>query len=92
MLFTTSDSVFAFIMAVGIVAGIISGAIGWSKHRSIIAWFFVGLFFNLLGILIAAIMSPNAKKCPHCGELSPYGTFTCEYCGYEFIPSEIGNE
>ena len=33
-------------------------------------------------------MSKNAKKCPHCGEFSPYGTAKCEYCGYEFIPSE----
>ena len=69
--------------------GVTSGLIAWAKHRSFIAWFFAGFFFSLLGVLIAAVMPKNAKKCPKCAEFSPYGTGTCEFCGYVFYsPTE----
>ena len=91
-LFTSSGDVLAFMVIVGLICGIISGAIAWAKHRSFIAWFLAGFFFSLLGILISAIMSRNEKKCPKCGEFSPYGTAKCEYCEYEFIPIKSENE
>ncbi|AFM41001.1 hypothetical protein Desaci_2026 [Desulfosporosinus acidiphilus SJ4] len=85
---TPSSDVMSLWFIFGIICGIISGAIAWAKHRSFIAWFFAGFFFSILGVLISAIISRNEKKCPKCGEFSPYGTEKCEFCGYEFIPSE----
>lgn len=84
-LFTSSGDILAFMVILGLICGIISGAIAWAKHRSFVAWFLAGFFFSLLGILISAIMPKNAKKCPRCGEFSTYGTEICEYCNYEFM-------
>lgn len=87
-MFTSSGDVWAFMVIVGLICGVISGAIAWAKHRSFIAWFLAGFFFSIIGVFISAIISKNMKKCPKCGEFSTYGTAKCEYCGYEFIPSE----
>lgn len=87
MITPTSDFMTLWLIA-GIICGVISGVIAWAKHRSLLGWFILGFFFSILGILISAIVSRNEKKCPHCGEFSPYGTVNCEYCDYEFIPNE----
>jgi len=83
------DFVLVLTIMIEVALGVISGLIAWAKHRSFFAWFLVGFFFSLLGVLIVAVIPKNAKKCPKCGELSTYGTTTCEFCGYVFYsPTE----
>lgn len=73
----------------GIICGIVSGAIAWEKHRSVFGWLVFGFFFSGLGLVAISVIPKNAKTCPKCGELSTYGTGTCEYCGYVFyVPKD----
>ena len=44
-----------------IILGVIAAAIASAKGRSVIAWFFIGFFFGLLGVIIILCIS-NLKK------------------------------
>ena len=39
----------------------ISAAVAASKGRTVIGWFFLGLFLGLIGVIIIAVL-PNLKK------------------------------
>lgn len=48
-----------------VICGLITAAIGSAKRHSALGFFFVGFFFSLIGIFVAAIMEPNDSPRPY---------------------------
>lgn len=94
MAYFLEDPLIAYGAAIGCITGAVSAKIAQRKGRHIVAWFFVGLIFSLLGILLIAVMQPNTeaveqealssgsmKRCPHCAELVRREAVKCRFCG-----------
>ncbi len=82
---------FVFIVAVACASGavIIAEKKGY-KGAALAGWCFVGLFFNLLGIIIVLIIPTKVegyvlqgkkKVCPFCKEAVQVDAILCKHCG-----------
>lgn len=76
-----------------VISGIICAVIASNKGRSGAGWFFIGLLFPLLGIILAVVIGENKKvveaqalrtgqafKCPACAELIKPEANVCKHC------------
>lgn len=81
------------IVGIWVLCGIIAASIYKNKGRRESWGFLVGLLLGPLGILYAAVRSPDtgrlereqlrtgqAKRCPHCGELIRPEATICKHC------------
>lgn len=68
-----------------------------NKGRSGIGWFFIGLLFSLIALIIVLVLpslradkiapSPDSHvKCPDCRELVLRDARVCKHCGCKLIP------
>ncbi len=48
-----------WVVFLGIVSMIICGKIAAKKHRNVVGWRFIGLFFGLIGIFAAYVSKPR---------------------------------
>src|SRR5688572_17514333 len=55
---------FAYLLVSGVICGPVCAAIAHSKGRNALGWFFVGLFFNVLGVVIS-LVSSNIQRLEH---------------------------
>ncbi|MDP9314299.1 MAG: zinc ribbon domain-containing protein [Chloroflexota bacterium] len=72
-----------------------------SKGRSYWMGFILGFLLNLIGLLIVAMIKPNAafleqqlqngimKKCPCCSEIINASAVVCRYCNREQPQTEV---
>jgi hypothetical protein len=69
-------------IAAGMLAGGVMGAIVGSAKGNGAAGFVLGFLFSVLGIVIAAMLKDERKKCPRCAAVLPEGKVTsCRACG-----------
>ena len=81
------------VIFLGLICGLINLFIADSKGRSGCAFFLLGFFFSVIGVVIASIISPDLKalkerslkkgkmrKCPHCAEIVAIEATKCRYC------------
>jgi predicted MFS family arabinose efflux permease len=60
------NDIATIITLVGIVLGaFLTGYIARAKGYSFIAWFFAGLFFQIIALPIAIFMKQNSRIAPH---------------------------
>lgn len=82
--------VIAVVLVVAVVCGFIGAAIGEPKRQGAMG-FLLGFLFGPLGLLIVAVMQPNAVPaawCPVCGAvLAPFAP-VCGECGAERLPAD----
>ena len=69
---------------------------GYSDN-TVIGWFLLGLFFNLLGIIIVLIIPTKVegyvlqgkkKVCPFCKEVVQVDAILCKHCGSKLEAAE----
>ena len=79
---------FGAFLLYGVICGCISAAIASGRDRSGVGFFFLGLFFGLIAILAAVIVSPGLPKapagtasvnCPRCGANQNVNTNDASY-------------
>ena len=83
-------------------SGFIAGNIAKAKGRDQAGWFLVGLLLGPLGIIFAALASPDQqmldrmalnrgelRACPGCQELIKAKATKCRYCGDEVTPVTV---
>ncbi len=81
------------------ICGFISGNIAKDKGRDQAGWFLGGLILGPIGVVLAAIASPDQqmvervafnrgelRKCPSCQELIKSAATKCRYCGDKVDP------
>lgn len=86
-----------------IIIGVITAMVASNKGRDGLSWFFVGLLFGPLGLIISLVVSSNdevieqtlissgaSKKCPYCAELVKKEALICKHCGSDL--SEPSNK
>lgn len=89
------DNMFLVTLVISIICGMVTNAIATNKGRSG-AWFFVGLLFGPIGILVALIISKDSdelgrqgvetgdnRKCPFCAEIIKAEAKICRFCQKE---------
>ncbi len=70
-----------------VLFGLMAGFVGAMKRRSFWAWFAVGLWLVLLGVLIALFVSKMAKAiCPECREAVDPEAARCPHCQQAIRP------
>jgi hypothetical protein len=98
----TSSLLLPLIIIVGlpILFGYLTMNVARKKGRSPGAWFALGFFFNVIGLLIAALMNPigsaateaairaGARQCPYCAEAIQPTAIKCKHCGSD-VPVQI---
>lgn len=86
-----------FMLAQGILFGVLSSNIGKDKGYSSVPFFALGFFLGLLGLLIAFFIRGKAnttsrnlllKDCPSCKEKIPKEALLCN-CGNEFSKESV---
>lgn len=87
------DQAFIFAMFVAIIAAVVTSVIAqWSKGRSGIGWFLIGLgapFIALIAVIfIPKLATPETHvKCPDCKELVLKEASVCKHCRCRLIPT-----
>ena len=83
-----------FIVNVGLA--LIPAAIAQSKGRSFFGYWVFGLFFFVIALVVALVISdesdtrravqagPRRVPCPRCAELVAAGASACRFCGMEY--------
>lgn len=71
-----------------VASSLIVGGIAVRKGRNLWPWFFFGLFFPLIALIVVLVIKTSGdarveagqKKCPHCGEWVDRSAAQCRYC------------
>ena len=87
------SGIMGFVVLLGIICGFVNLFIANPKGRNGCAFFLLGFFFSVIGVVAALIISPNLeklkernikegkmKKCPHCAEIVAIEATKCRYC------------
>lgn len=72
----------------------VSAAVAHSRGRSIVAWFVLGLLFNVLALIAVAVLPSRRDRphpsthvrCPDCREFIFRRARVCKHCGCRLTP------
>jgi hypothetical protein len=82
-----------------LICGGVCALIASIKRRSVLAWFFLGLFLHIFAIVVLlflpslqGIRSKGAQfvKCPKCNGTMRLDAQRCPYCGKDVRPIDVG--
>ena len=79
------------IIAVKILILVLAVKTARRKHRSGLVWFFICLFFSVLGFLILLVLPPMKYSCPVCGAEYKEGQQSCSKCN-SALPDKYATE
>ena len=93
---TGMGGVFLLVFLVNAALALIPAAIAASKGRSGFGYWVFGLFFFVIALIVALVVSdesrprdaavtrPTRVQCPRCAELVAAGAMACRFCGMEY--------
>ena len=81
-------------VAIALVFGVATAAIGKLKGGSLWIWFLVGFALPGIGIIAALLMrwerDEPRRRCPECGKLVAVSDQVCMRCGHDLdFPDEV---
>lgn len=76
------------LLFIGMLLGVITGAIAQKKGESFMAWWLFGTFLFIVALPLIIIKEPKSnqspvcsKKCPFCGVTIKFSDLKCNRCG-----------
>lgn len=98
---TVGEGALVIWVVVWILFAVFSALLANAKNRSVVGWFFVGLFFGPFGLLVAFFpaiadaqhVPEGSRACPYCAELIKTEALVCRYCNKDLTTStrkEVG--